>query len=799
MSPDEQDQDSPGDADRPRRYFEAAWRNASVALFITDERQRCTYMNPAAVQVTGYTLDELEGRSLHEVAHHSRPDGSPYPKDECPIVLALSGRGRVQGEETFVHKHGHYYPVAFTVSPVHEGDTIAGSVVEVRDISEQRRAEARLLERELRYRLVADASNDAIWDWNLQSDRVVWNEGVRTRFGYAADSIGVDASWWVEHIHPDDRPAVVGSIHDNIDHGPDEWQAEYRFQRADGSYATVYDRGRVVRDAEGTAIRMVGAMLDLTERRRAEEALRMAEERFAFVRQSSGVGFWYCDLPFDVLRWDALVKAHFHLPPDAVVTIETFYERLHPDDREPTRRAIERSIAEHSSYDVNYRTVDPGSGSEKWVRAIGRTAYAPDGSPSRFDGVTIDVTDQKRAEEERERLLAEAEAARAEAEAASRMKDEFLAILSHELRTPLNAIVGWARILNTGPVDPEDLEEGLAAIDRNAKIQAQLVEDLLDVSRIISGNLRLDVQRVNLGEVIEAAIDAVIPAAEAKGVRVKKVLDSLAGPVSGDPARLQQVIWNLLSNAVKFTPKGGRVQVLLERVNSHVEISVIDTGMGIKPEFLPRVFERFLQADSTTTRRYGGLGLGLSIVKQLVELHGGTVRAKSPGEGQGATFVLSLPIPVVHEGQAQPEKVRPKEPGEGEFDCHSNPLSGIKVLAVDDEPDARHLIRRVLSECGAEVILAESADEAVRHVEQAHPDVIVSDIGMPGRDGYDLIRQVRERFGAKVLPAVALTAFARSEDRKRALLAGFQTHVAKPVDPAELVAVVASLAGRTGV
>ena len=328
-------------------------------------------------------------------------------------------------------------------------------------------------------------------------------------------------------------------------------------------------------------------------------------------------------------------------------------------------------------------------------------------------------------------------------------------------------------------------------------MQAQIIEDLLDISRIISGNLRLDVQRVNMVEVIEAAIAAVTPAAEAKGVRVKKVLDSLAGPVSGDPARLQQVVWNLLSNAVKFTPKGGRVQVLLERVNSHVEISVIDTGIGIRPEFLPHVFERFRQADSSTTRRHGGLGLGLAIVKQLVELHGGTVRAKSPGEGQGSTFVVSLPITVVHEPPRRRRSGR-RSTQPAEFDCSARPLSGIRVLVVDDEADARQLVRRVLTECGAEVAVAGSADEAMQLVESFRPDILVSDVGMPDQDGYDLIRQVRGRVAAKTLPAVALTAFARSEDRRRALLAGFQTHVAKPVDPAELVAVVASLVERTG-
>ena len=407
-----------------------------------------------------------------------------------------------------------------------------------------------------------------------------------------------------------------------------------------------------------------------------------------------------------------------------------------------------------------------------------------------------DITVEKRGREVSERLLEATRKAKADAEAANRLKDEFLATLSHELRTPLNAILGWARILSTGPVDAEDLREGLAAIDRNARVQVQIIEDLLDVSRIISGNFRLDVQRVNLIEVIEAAIAAVTPAAEAKGVRLKKILDPLAGPVSGDPARLQQVAWNLLSNAVKFTPKGGHVQVLLERVNSHVEVSVIDTGIGIHPDFLPHVFERFRQQDSSTTRRHGGLGLGLAIVKQLTELHGGSVRAKSPGEGQGATFVVSLPIQALHE--APPEKVRPKEQAAEDYGCPTETLSGIRVLVVDDEEDARHLIRRILAECGAEVAVASSADEAMELVEGFRPDILLSDVGMPDRDGYDLIRQVRGRVAAKALPAVALTAFARSEDRRRALLAGFQTHVAKPVDPAELVAVVASLVGRTG-
>jgi PAS domain S-box-containing protein len=393
-------------------------------------------------------------------------------------------------------------------------------------------------------------------------------------------------------------------------------------------------------------------------------------------------------------------------------------------------------------------------------------------------------------------LYRTAEDARADAEAANRMKDQFLATLSHELRTPLNAILGWARILRGGQLGSTALAEGLETIERNSKVQAQLIEDLLDLSRIISGKLRLDVQSVNLVDVIEAAIAAVRPAADAKEIRIRSVLDSLASAVNGDPARIQQVVWNLLSNAVKFTPRGGQVQVLLERVNSHVEISVSDTGIGIKPDFLPYVFDRFRQADASTTRKHGGLGLGLSIVRQLVEMHGGTVRAKSAGEGKGATFSIALPVALARpDAQRKPERVR---------DAHDAPLDradlgGLRVLVVDDEADARELVRRILTGAHASVKIAASVEEALDAIRGDRPDVLLSDIGMPERDGFDLIRVVRqEGIDGRQMPAVALTAFARPEDRRRALLAGFQMHVAKPVDPDELVAVVATLVGRTG-
>jgi PAS domain S-box-containing protein len=412
-----------------------------------------------------------------------------------------------------------------------------------------------------------------------------------------------------------------------------------------------------------------------------------------------------------------------------------------------------------------------------------------------------DISERRRAEEEKTHLLASERAARGAAEHASRMKDEFLATLSHELRTPLNAILGWSQILKRIPRDQEEeMQQGLDTIERNARIQTKLIEDLLDMSRIISGKLRLDVQRLSPLACIEAAIETVQPSAEAKEIRLEQMLDPQAGPIVGDPNRLQQIVWNLLSNAVKFTPRGGKVQVVLQRVNSQIEISVADTGQGIEQEFLPFVFDRFRQADATTTRWHGGLGIGLSIVKQLVELHGGTVRVESAGKGRGTTFSVALPLSAVHAREDGGLWLHPACSQGAPSISADVDLSGLTLLVVDDEPDTCRLIRRVLEDYHATVITASSVSEALPLLESSRPDVLVSDIGMPDIDGYEFLRRVRALGAARggKIPAIALTAFARSEDRTRALMAGYSVHVSKPVEPQELVATVASLAGRTG-
>jgi signal transduction histidine kinase/CheY-like chemotaxis protein len=380
------------------------------------------------------------------------------------------------------------------------------------------------------------------------------------------------------------------------------------------------------------------------------------------------------------------------------------------------------------------------------------------------------------------------------ADVASRARDEFLATVSHELRTPLTSIIGWIQLLRL-EADEASLAEGLETIDRNARAQSRLIEDILDFSRINAGKLRLNVQAVDLTDVIEAANATVRPAANAKGVRVERVLDSEAGRISGDPDRLKQVVWNLLSNAVKFTPRGGKVQVRLERIDSHAELTVSDTGEGISPKFLPYVFDRFSQADSTSTRAHSGLGLGLGIVRHLVELHGGTVQAFSPGEGQGATFAVRFPLLVAHyrgdEGVIGPSELPAVRPAEERL----SDLTGVAVLVVEDNDDSRRLLQTILTRSGAVVEVAESVATALRIIARAWPDIIISDIEMPGEDGYSLIRKIRlQEPPSRHVPAIALTAYTRSVDRVRALAAGFQTHMSKPVEPAELVAAVKSLA-----
>jgi PAS domain S-box-containing protein len=429
-------------------------------------------------------------------------------------------------------------------------------------------------------------------------------------------------------------------------------------------------------------------------------------------------------------------------------------------------------------------------GSRFWANVVITPLYY-DGALVGFAKVTRDLSERGRvlaleAAERASRELLELERrARAESERSGRMKDEFLATLSHELRTPLNAILGWAQILQRDTGLPAAARGAVDKILRNAQSQAHIIGDLLDMSSILAGKIRLDQRPLYLPDVVTAAIDTVRPAARAKNIRLSVALDPLAGLVRGDADRLQQLAWNLLSNAVKFTPPGGRVEVALRAAGDCAELRVKDSGIGIAPDFLPHVFDRFTQSDASIRRRVGGLGLGLALVKELAELHGGSVRAESEGEGRGATFVVSLPLTTA---------ALPAAPV-GEHDEGVPSLAGVRVLIVDDEEDTRELLRQILAPRGAQVLLADSGEAAMRMIESERPDVMLSDIGMPGIDGYELIARLHER--GVHLPSATLTAYARDEDRAHALAAGYRAHIAKPLELETVVRVVAQLAGRT--
>jgi len=551
-------------------------------------------------------------------------------------------------------------------------------------------------------------------------------------------------------------------------------------------------------DEGGAFIGAVYILADMTDRRQAEEALRVSEERFRLLLENvKDYAIFFLNTEGRVSRWSVGAE-HILGYQEAEILGQPGSIIFTPEDLQQgaDQQELEKAVTEGRAEDERWHVRKDGT--RFWASAI--TTPLPDetGQLRGFCKIMRDFTERKQAEDERNQLLAREQEARAAAEAANRLKDEFLATLSHELRSPLNAMLGWTRLLNTRKFDEATTTRAMQTIERSAKSQAQLVEDLLDVSRIIQGKLRLNVRPVELVSVIEAAIETVRPAAQAKEISLQCVLDPSAGPVAGDFDRLQQVVWNLLSNAIKFTPKQGCTQVRLERVNSHVEIAITDTGKGIDSEFVPYVFERFRQADSSSTRVYSGLGLGLAIVRQLVELHGGTVRADSEGEGKGATFTVKLPLMPVRVARNPSERVHATTDLGVPFD---NPpaLNGVRVLLVDDEADSREFLVAALEECEAKVFAAASASEALEAVSQFKPHVLVSDIGMPLEDGYSLIRKVRQlspEQGGEI-PAIALTAYARAEDRMKAIASGFQMHIPKPVEPAELVTVVASLARHT--
>ncbi len=536
--------------------------------------------------------------------------------------------------------------------------------------------------------------------------------------------------------------------------------------------------------------RAVEAELQVAAR---ESSLREAEERLRMTLDAAGAGTWDWDVVHDKLVWSKTNYDLYGLDPEKsrVSSCRSWLELLVPEDRCAAEAVVQGLMLPSSEdlYRTEVRVMHPEKG-ERWLLGLGRIDRDQRGCPTRLLGINIDITSRKRVEESER-------AARSEAERTNRLKDEFVATVSHELRTPLTAILGWSQILNRAHSDQDKLDRGLQVIERNARVLTQLVADLLDVGRIVTGKLRLDTSPLDLGTVASSAIDTVRPFAQAKGVRLVMHLQPIDGPLIGDPARIEQIVWNLVSNAIKFTPRNGTVDISVEMRAAWAVLSVRDSGEGISPEFLPHIFDRFRQQDASSSRTHGGLGLGLAIVKHLVDLHGGRVHAESAGPGRGATFIVELPLAFLDDATPLDETRTSLT-----FQAGSRTLDGVRVLLVEDEVDTREFVQRVLEESSAQVVSTGSATEALEVIEGAQPDVLVSDIGMPGMDGYALLRAIRLRRAARhapPIPALALTAFARTEDRQRAFDAGYAEHVAKPVDPVTLVTAVARLSQKTRV
>ena len=1017
------------------RLYEAIGETLNYGLWICDREGRVIYVSKSFQKLVGLTLAECAGWGWTQAMHPDDLEQTLLLWKECLQTDEIWDR-----EHHFRGVDGKWHPMLSRGVPVKndQGETICWAGINL-DISRKKQAERELRDRQERLQAALSASETGTYRWNIQTGFVEWDETMNRLFCLSDDYSLTTLPQFISLIHPEDREAVASEI-EKCGNASEDFEMEFRILCPDGSTRWIFDKGKTFSDEGGTPLYFTGACVDITNQKRMEEAVQIGRERLDLVLESSELGLWYCDLPFDKLEWNQKCKEHFGLSPETEVTIALFYECLHPEDRDRTQEAITRALTEGTPYQIDYRTEDR-TGEIRWIRAIGRAFYNETGQPTRFDGITIDISDRKRAEEtlesnqqwltlaqnigkigiwdwnlqtgelilteelqsiygllpgsfdstfqsaiamvhpsdrarverevrccreegidfnsefriqrpdgqicwivakarafpdengkpvrvigvnmdvtdrklaeealgasekrfrvaqelsldafiifhairnstgeiidfqwdyanpkaaetlgysidelvghrlsdrlpnqihtdlfqryvqvvetgiphdieveyhgegihgwfrnmavkledsvaisfsnitdrklqEQERLhLLELEReARSQAEVANRIKDEFLAILSHELRSPLNPILGWTQLLKKGTLSPEKTLQGLNSIERNAKLQTQLIEDLLDVSRILRGKVILTETPVKLTEVIESAIETVRLAAQAKLIQIHTEFNPQIGQVLGDANRLQQAVWNLLSNAVKFTAQGGQVTVSLTQEEDCAQIQVQDTGSGIDPDFLPHVFESFRQADSTTTRTFGGLGLGLAIARHLVELHGGRISANSPGLGQGATFTVRLPLLPGSGEPSPPESIAPELPN----------LQGIKILVVDDIRDTREFLVFVLEMEGALVQAVESAEMAIAMMNDWQPDILVSDIGMPELDGYGLIRTLRSRSPQEggSIPAIAVTAYAATSDREKILAAGFDAHIPKPVEPLDLAQAIARL------
>jgi PAS domain S-box-containing protein len=757
----------------------AGWRQLSDAYRSTVEGHSPWKQDEPNAQVI--SISDVEAADLEDSLKTALGIEGTRALAFIPLIV----RGALIGKFT------SYYnvPRIFTDEELALAQTISGQIgfgiERERAKDERRRAErAQAL-----LAGIVESSGDAIISKTLDGVILSWNGAAERLFGYTAEeAIDQHISIIIPPERMDEEQFILQRLRqgDSLDH------FETIRRSKSGQRLHISLTVSPVRNDDGKVVGASKIARDISARKRVEAALREREQRFRTLADASPVMVWMAGPDragnYFNQRWRAFTGRSME---DEIRS--DWAERVHPDDLQRVVAAYNTSFDARQEFEMEYR-LRRSDGEYRWIVDRGLPLFT---SPDEFIGyidACLDITERKRAEQEREQLLQSAQDARAEAESANRIKDEFLATLSHELRTPLNAIMGWSSLLQTKKLDEEGNARAIETISRNARAQARLIDDILDMSRIVSGNIRLESRPVDLSGVVGAAIDAVRPAADAKDIELTRILNRDAALVLGDAGRLQQVVWNLLSNAVKFTEPSGHVKVQLRARDSNVEIIVKDDGQGIRADFLPHVFDRFRQADGSITRKQKGLGLGLAIVRNLVEMQGGTVRAESGGAGAGSTFTVALPALTVG---ADVRSVH-REGRAVEHAYASLALAGLRILVVDDEADAHEMLAAVLSNCEAHVRTATSAAEAMALLTEWEPDVLISDIQMPETDGFTFIRQLRAREAKDGvhLPAIALTAHAKAEDRLRSLEAGFQLHVSKPVDLKELALAVATLTGR---
>lgn len=823
-----------------RTRFQELLEFAPDAIILANQEGRIVLVNSQTEKMFGYKRDELLGQGVEALMpehlrgqqediaaiHHD----SPLELDDYYYAQPTSVSE--QFEFTLADRNGREFQAEVARRQIDTEDGILVMSL-IRDITDRRHAEAARNAAETRYQELFDNANDIIYTCDLEGRFTSMNLMAEQVTGYERDEIQQISIGRI--VAPEYLELVRKTIADRLTGQANPAPYEIEIICKDGSRLPMEVNARLIYE-DGRPVGIQGIGRDISERKREERARQRLNHQAA-LRADVGLALTDDEATLGgVLQKcaDAIVD---HL--DAALTriwmlnekeqtLELqasagMYTSLDvPEARVPVGKSRIGLIAEEKTpHLTNDVVADPREESKEWAEREGMVSFA--GYPmmvgdrvvgvlaafarhkleadslnalaSISDTITQGV-ERRRVEEQRAAFLKREQEARRMAEEASRLKDDFLAMISHELRAPLTAILGWAQMLRAGALDRASAERALLTIERNAKSQAHLVGDLLDASRITTGKLSLEIRPVELMSVVEAAVDAVRPSVEAKNLRMQIVLEPWVGPFNGDTERLKQVVWNLLSNAIKFTPQGGLIEVRLERLENKALLIVSDTGQGIDPEFLPNIFDRFSQVDSTSKRRQGGLGLGLAIVKHIVELHGGAIYAYSRGEGQGSDFMITLPL-AVQSGEDEGSPLWPVRPEGGE--TRSGTLRGVRVLVVDDEHDTREVLSVMLARYGAEIRTAGSAAEAMEIYSQWQPDVLVSDIGMPEEDGYALIQQIRalpQENGADV-PAIALTAFASAQDKERALSAGFQRHLAKPVEPVALAKNVARILGRS--